>query len=91
MQAAGTAQLATQGGRVMCTNLIINHKSILTIEELQAAIGKENVVIEDGYGELDGNCCLCPVDFEATAKKAGYRLKDDPEFVGDFIMTKESA
>lgn len=62
----------------MCAEIEINGKQIETIGELAELIGKDNIVIlEDIYTQprgklLEPELCLCPVDMERTASKAGY-------------------
>lgn len=43
--------------------------------ELAEIIGRENVVILDGDA-IEDIYCLCPVDLEASAKRAGYEHSD---------------
>lgn len=80
----------------MCKNVIVDqgtHTDICeTVGELTDAIDGD--VIQSGTGRIfdggDNDQCLCNVDFQATAEKAGFacRLATDKEclIVGDWFF-----
>jgi hypothetical protein len=61
----------------MCTSLILPDDRLCeTIGELRAILG--DVPIKDDYpSPLEDNCCTCPVDFQALAKREGWTLAHD--------------
>lgn len=58
----------------MCKELIIDGEAVTGLRRLRELLGRESVVIRDGYAPGIEDSCLCPVDFEATARKCGRRL-----------------
>lgn len=65
----------------MCVEIYLpeSKRRIETIDALRGFVHPVKVTILDGYGAVSGDCCLCPVDVEATAKAAGYVVEDDPD------------
>ena len=59
----------------MCQTFNIDGIRCDTAGELRAALG-EAVTTCNGDGIQDHQCC-CGVDAKTTAKKAGYRIKQD--------------
>lgn len=66
----------------MCKSVRIGHQEAVGLDRLVAMIGADAIVLAEelepgaplgGWLKQDGFCCLCPVDLEATARKAGYR------------------
>lgn len=57
----------------MCRSLTIDRGTPVTgLDELAGVIGRDRVRIDTGSATLpDWNCCLCPLDIEATAAAAG--------------------
>lgn len=58
----------------MCTEVILPDDTLCkTQRELRKQLGDENVIYLDGYPSPDEmiDTCLCPIDIDATAKKAG--------------------
>lgn len=87
----------------MCTAALVIYATgkqvdVSSIRELQTALACDPVIAEgyedadDGGGGVkpDSVCCLCPVDFHATAERAGFALSERDEF-GDFTLTQISA
>lgn len=68
----------------MCAELFVDGREVFGMKGLRALVGRRNIVIQDGYaaGTQNSHGCLCPVDLEATARKAGYMVvkdeRDDP-------------
>ena len=65
---------------------------IRKIGELRRALGVEPV-IAGGYAELPPECCLCPIDTEATAALAGmkavnYDHNGDCDFVANDALSR---
>lgn len=67
----------------MCTQAKVLGEYVEDTGHLMRLIPREQIAIKEMYGdsyELDGKECLCPVDFEKTAERAGLVCKetDDP-------------
>ena len=86
----------------MCTAATVIYATgkqadVSSIRELQRALACDPVIAEgyedadagDGGVKPDSECCLCPVDFPATAKRAGFALSERDEF-GDFTLIQIS-
>lgn len=64
----------------MCTQVLVMGDPNVDVEtcgELWSLVGKDNVVIGKtlpGH-EFDANECLCHIDIEATAQRAGYTCR----------------
>ena len=60
-----------------------------TIRDLQRALACDPVTLPDYAGAIppDAVCCLCPVDLEATAERAGFWLTDPDEW-GEATLTQ---
>ena len=74
----------------MCTCIEVDGREIDSMAALRALVGADRIVVArpDLY-EPDiveaASCCLCPVDIEATAAKAGYACECDGW--GDYVWT----
>ena len=74
----------------MCTAIYVDGREIDSMAALRALVGCDNLVIR-GPGKYPPDiidmteCCLCPVDVEATAAKAGYACEYDG--CGDYVWT----
>lgn len=60
----------------MCKTLLVGGEYAALMRDLVEKVGRDNVVFHDGYLEFGDDlfqpdCCLCPVDHERTAEKAG--------------------
>lgn len=57
----------------MCMIAVIDGQSLDNQGKLAAAVGADNVVRCDGYAPtaFRDECCLCPIDLKATARKIG--------------------
>jgi hypothetical protein len=60
----------------MCVEVFVGDKLCRTRGELVAAL--RGPVVPDGPAtDWPDNCCLCPLDIDATALKYGYATKSD--------------
>lgn len=71
----------------MCTTLILRRPGeeplyIDGLRDLEALIGRASIVMDPDDWPPDGeDCCLCPVDMEASAVLAGCRqVEADEDF-----------
>lgn len=69
----------------MCTEALVNGEWCKTLGELEAALGGPCV---GEYGEpRDPRCCLCPVDWQATADAHGLIARHGRnELAGHMIL-----
>jgi hypothetical protein len=74
----------------MCITLIYDDYVLTSIGDAKVALGKNNVIISDGYNPhtLTNDCCLCPLDIRATAKKLGRRLRQDKFDTMEYELVK---
>lgn len=70
----------------MCILIWDGDKEISTSAELAARIGADNIVFEPYAVPEIGDTCLCPIDIEASVKKAGLSARRDWEWAGDYIL-----
>lgn len=78
----------------MCTQILVKDAGgIETCGELWALVGRGNVVPSPtlpGY-EFEENECLCHVDIEATADRAGYNCRSGwAEACVDYIWERKT-
>jgi hypothetical protein len=72
----------------MCTTIQINGEYIDGLGELWGILGQENVVMSH-KASFEWDDCLCHVDVQATAAKAGYSCRSGwDESSCDFILTR---
>lgn len=74
----------------MCTTLNIDGEYIDSLSELWGIVGQDNVVMSH-EASFEWDDCLCHVDVQATAARAGYSCKSGwDNFACDFTLTKLS-
>lgn len=74
----------------MCDIAIVDGVVCETRGELERAIGARAVSVSAAdYPDWPAYCCLCPCDFEATAKLAGYEVSTNEW--ADVVFTKVAA
>lgn len=58
----------------MCHFVIRDDEVFETMGELEELVPREDWVYDPvyGYEHYDPECCLCPLDLQATMKRAGY-------------------
>ena len=64
----------------MCVIIEVNCSIVETGAELRRAVGPYNIVLRD-CDTIGDDECLCHVDIEATAKKAGMSCYQANDFV----------
>jgi hypothetical protein len=72
----------------MCQSIECGPRDITNIAQLEAEIGAENVVIRSGYKYVPVTSCLCPVDIQASAKKAG-RVVRKSQWPMEWVMESQ--
>ena len=67
----------------MCVRIQIGDKTAEDMTELINLIGESNIVNKDGTPpEDDDEFCLCGIDVQKTAEKAGYTYRHDDRYLG---------
>lgn len=72
----------------MCVMATVDGVEVGIVGTLAEQIGCEPVPV--GGEVLDRTECLCSVDFEATAEKAGFDAVRDWDNLGDWVLTKRT-
>lgn len=79
----------------MCSGMSYKGKWADSQKRLGQLIGKENIVFHPGYASQRPEFCLCPVDFNATAKNIGCVADmqkycySDGEFTSPDVLEEE--